>query len=255
MPTPTIVDLFEAGVHFGHKKERSHPKAKEFIFTLKDGVYVIDLDKTTAYLGEALTYLKKQISDGKTVLFVGTKRQAKEMVKNAAEALSMPYVTKRWLGGTLTNFETVQKSIKEMEKLEERTKSPEFEALTKKEKKIIQDKLTKLQGIFEGLRQMKYLPDALFVLDAAHEKLAVSEANKMNIPVVATCDTDANPENIDYSIPANDDAAKSVDLIMNQVSAVLKENKTVKEEPAQKAETEVKKVKKPRKTPAKKEKQ
>lgn len=254
MPTPTIVELFEAGVHFGHKKERSHPKAKEFIFTLKDGVYVIDLDKTTACLAEALSYLKKQISEGKTVLFVGTKRQAKEIIKSTAEALAMPYVIKRWLGGTLTNFETIQKSIREMEKLEERTKSPEFEALTKKEKKIIQDKITKFQGVFEGLRQMRHLPDALFILDAAYEKLAVAEANKINIPVAAICDTDANPENIDYPIPANDDAAKSVNLIMNQVLAMLKGSQDSQKElktevPVKKEET---KVEKPRKIAAKK---
>lgn len=218
---PTLMEMLEAGVHFGHKKERSHPRMKDYTFALREGVFVIDLEKTRDALKSALDFLKKENDLGKTILFVGTKRQAKEIVQKVAEKAGMPYVTKRWLGGTLTNFETVRRSIKEMERLEVQTKSTEFEALTKKEKKIITDKLTRLENTFTGVREMKNLPDAVFVVDANREKWAVEEAFKMEIPVVAMADTDADPSKITYLIPANDDAAKSIELVMAEVQSVL----------------------------------
>jgi len=218
---PTITELFEAGVHFGHKKERSHPRAKEYIFILREGVYVIDLEKTRDYLEKALNYLKREVSSGKIILFVGTKRQAKIIVKKVAENLGMPYVIKRWLGGTLTNFETLKRNISELERLENQTKSSEFELLTKKEKKLITDKLTRLQETFGGVRLMKNLPDVIFIVDCAREDIAVAEANIMEIPIVGTCDTDADPSKINYPIPSNDEANKSIEMIMSLVEEAL----------------------------------
>jgi len=229
---PTLVELLEAGSHFGHKKERSHPRAKDYIFTLREGIYVIDLEKTQNYLEKALEFLKRQKSSGKTILFVGTKRQAKELTKKVAQDLGMPYVTHRWLGGTLTNFETIKRSLQELERLENQTKTPEFEVLTKKEKKIITDKMARLQITFEGIKGMKNLPDVVFAVDAAKESGVIAEANRMEIPVVAICDTDANPDKITYPIPANDDAPKSIEILMNLVDKTLQENhgEVVKEE-------------------------
>ncbi len=244
---PTLVELLEAGSHFGHKKERSHPRAKDFIFTLKEGVYVIDLDKTRDYLEKALDFLKRQASSGKTVLFVGTKRQAKDIVKRVAENVHMPYVTHRWLGGTLTNFETIKRNLTELERLENQTKSPEYEALTKKEKKIITDKLNRLKIIFEGIKELKNLPDAIFIVDAHKESGVIAEANRMEIPVVAICDTDANPDKINYPIPSNDDAPKSIEMIMGLIEKELKSEEVKKEEKVkEKASEEEEKEEKPK---------
>jgi len=214
---PTLVELLEAGVQFGHKKQKSHPKAQEYIFTLREGVYVIDLEKTAAYLERALDFLKKEINLGKTVLFVGTKRQAKDITREVAESLNMPFVTHRWLGGTLTNFETLNRSLKTLEKLTNEMNSPEFESLTKKEKKMINDKVAKLELMFGGVKDMKRLPDALFIVDGKGEEIAVKEAAIVEIPCIAICDTDVDPSKITYPIPANDDAPKSLNFIMNIV--------------------------------------
>ena len=250
MPMPTLVEMVEAGVHFGHKKERSHPRAEDYIFTLREGVYVIDLDKTRDYLEKALEYLKGEVRSGKTILFVGTKRQAKIIVKSVAEKTGMPYIIKRWLGGTLTNFETIKKNLQELERLENQTKSPEFEALTKKEKKLINDKLGRLLDTFDGVRLMKNLPDVIFIVDCAREDIAVAEANIMEIPIVGTCDTDADPTKITYPIPANDEAAKSIAMIMNLVKTALLEEigaKPVKEKvEIVEPKTEPKEEKKPK---------
>lgn len=236
MKNPTLVELMEAGVHFGHKKERSHPQAKDFVFTLREGVFVIDLDKTVIYLEKAIDYLKKEINLGHTILFVGTKRQVKDIVKETAMSLGMPYVTKRFLGGTLTNFETIKKNLSILEDLENKTKSPEFAELTKKEKKIITDKLERLLATFEGVRSMKSLPDVIFVVGAKKENIAITEADKMAIPIIAICDTDADPRKINYPIPANDDAPKSVELIIN----IIKDSLAVKSQPDIKKEADKK---------------
>lgn len=242
---PTLVELLDAGVHFGHKKERSHPRAKEFIFTLREGVYVIDLEKTQDLLKEALEYMKRQLSSGKTILFVGTKRQAKDLVRKTAETLSMPYVTHRWLGGTLTNFDTIRKSLLELEKLENQIKSPEFDALTKKEKKLITDKMERLEITFSGIKEMKTLPDVVFVVDANKEAGVIAEANIKEIPVVALCDTDANPDNITYPIPANDDAPKSLEMLMGVIEKELKGSKEQEIEEEGKKEEKISEPKKP----------
>lgn len=251
---PKLLELLEAGVHFGHKKERSHPKMKDYTFSLREGVFIIDLDKTKELLKEALDFLKKEVEAGKTVLFVGTKRQAKEIVQKTAEAAGMPYIVHRWLGGTLTNFETVRKSIDEMARLEAQIKSPEFNSLTKKERKVVGDRLEKLRVVFGGVKDMKNLPDIIFVVDAHKEKLAVDEAAKMGVKVVAMCDTDANPAGIDYIIPANDDATKAIELVMAEVDSVMSVKKVVKKEEKEIVKEEKVEAKKTEKEEVKKEK-
>lgn len=221
---PTLTELLEAGAHFGHKKERSHPRAKDFTYTIRDSVYVIDLEQTVARLEKAIEYLKKQVEAGKTVLFVGTKRQAKGAVKKTATGLGMPYIVERWLGGTVTNFETINKSLKQLTKLEELVKSEEFGKYTKKERSRIEEKIIKLNSIFEGIREMKYLPDVLFVVDAAHEDVAVLEARKIGMPIVGICDTNANPDLINYPIPANDDSEKTIALILGAIESGVKDS-------------------------------
>jgi small subunit ribosomal protein S2 len=250
---PTLVELLEAGTHFGHKKQRSHPRAKDYIFTLREGIYVIDLEKTQEYFKRALEFLKRQISSGKTILFVGTKRQAKEITKKVAQNLGMPYVTHRWLGGTLTNFETIRKNLQELERLENQTKTPEFAALTKKEKKLVTDKLERLQITFSGIKEMKNLPDVVFAIDANKEAGVIAEAKRMEIPVVAICDTDANPDKITYPIPANDDAPKSIEILMKVVEDEL--GSTKYEEKKEETESKTSKEEKPEKKSAKPSKQ
>ena len=225
MPTlnmPTLSELLEAGAHFGHKKERSFPKAKKFTYTIRDSVYVIDLEKTLEGLTSAINKLQELFQEGKIILFIGTKRQAKEAVKKTAESLKMPYVVERWLGGMLTNYETINKSLKQLEKLEELTKNPEFQKYTKKERKRIEEKIAKILSTFGGLRKMIKLPDALFVVDTAEEKVAVLEARKMEIPIIGICDTNANPDLVDYPIPANDDSEKTINLLLNKIAESLK---------------------------------
>lgn len=219
---PTLTELLEAGAHFGHKKERSYPRAKKFTYTIRDSVYVIDLEQTVRRLAEAVDYLKKQIAAGKTILFLGTKRQAKEAVKITAQSLDMPYVVTRWLGGTLTNFETISKSLGQLSRLEELMKSEDFGKFTKKERKRIEEKRARLNLIFEGLRKLKALPDIIFIVDTAKENVAVLEAKRMEIPIVGICDTNANPDLIDYPIPANDDSQKTIELIMGKIAEVKK---------------------------------
>ena len=218
----TLTELLETGAHFGHKKERSFPKAKKFTYTIRDSIYVIDLEKTIEQLKKAIQFLRKTIQDDKTILFIGTKRQAKEAVKKTAENLNSPYVVERWLGGTLTNFETIAKNLKQLEKLEELVKSQEFQKYTKKERKRIEEKMEKMLGIFGGVRKMTKLPDVLFIVDTAREDVAVKEANKMEIPTVGICDTNANPDLIDYPIPANDDSEKTIVLLMSKIEEELR---------------------------------
>ncbi len=225
MPTlsmPTLGELLEVGAHYGHKKERSFPRAKKFTYTIRDSIYVIDLEKTIEQLKKAIEFLQKAIQNGKVILFVGTKRQAKDAIKKTAQDLKMPYIIERWLGGTLTNFETINKSLKKLTELEELTKSEDFAKYTKKERKRIEEKKARLEAIFEGLKNMSKLPDVLFVLDTAKENVAVLEAKRMNIPIVGVCDTNANPDLIDIPIPANDDSQNSIKLILSKIEEGLK---------------------------------
>lgn len=240
---PTLTELLEAGAHFGHKKEKSFPRAKQFIYTIRDSVYVINLEKTLEQLEKAIEYLKKEIGAGKTVLFVGTKSQAKEIVKNTALNLHMPYMVERWPGGTLTNFETIRKSLKTLASLEEQIKSPEFAKFTKKERKRIEEKSAKLNLVFEGIKDLNSLPDALFVVDTARELVAVLEARKVNLPILGVCDTNANPDLIDIPIPANDDSQNTIKLLLNQIEEGVKGKKEIKEIKETKEVKEIKEIK------------
>lgn len=222
---PTIEEMFEAGVHFGHKKERSHPRSKKFVFTIRNGIFVINLEKTLDLLKEAMEYLSKISKEGKTILFVGTKRQTKKIVEEVAKKCGMPYVSYRWLGGTLTNFETVRKSIKHLEELEKEKESEEYKVYTKKEKLKLDEEITKLHQTFDGILEMKNMPDCLFVVDAAEEDNAINEARIKEIPVVAVCDTNANPNKVDFPIPANDEAAKSIEMMVNLAQEAILDSK------------------------------
>lgn len=225
MKLPTLKEMVEAGVHFGHKRERSCPKAKKYVFCLRDGIFIIDLEKTSDLLKSALEYLEKSAKEGKTILFVGTKNLAKKTVTESAKKSGMPYMTERWLGGTLTNFETIRRSIKYLKDIEDKKNSEEYNNYTKHEKAKLDEEIEKLHRTFDGIIAMDKLPDVLFVFDAEEESNAVKEAKKRNIPIVAVCDTNANPDLVDYPIIANDEALKSIELIMNLVTDAVLEGK------------------------------
>lgn len=222
---PSLKDLMAAGVHFGHKKERSHPKSRVYTYVLREGIYIIDLQKTQEALEQALKAVSEMAKQGKTILFVGTKPQAADLVKSAAEAAGMPYVTHRWPGGLLTNFETVLQNLKQLETLEAQLASDEATNMTKKEKRVMGDKVAKTAETLGGLRNLRRLPDAMFVVDVVAEATAIAEAYRLGIPVIGLCDTNANPEKIDYPIPANDDARKAIELITTLISQAISANK------------------------------
>jgi small subunit ribosomal protein S2 len=213
MSVPEIKEMLEAGVHFGHLTKRWNPKMRKFILTEKNGIYVIDLAKTQDCLTKAIDAVKKIRHSGKSVLFVGTKKTIKDCMKEEAVRCGMYYVTERWLGGMLTNFSTVKKSIKRLEEIEKMEADGLFKEITKKEVLSLNKERAKLEGIFSGIRNMKTLPGALFVVDSEHEEIAVHEANRLRIPVFAIVDTNSDPDKVAYPIPGNDDAIKSVGLL------------------------------------------
>ena len=218
MPVPEIKEMLEAGVHFGHLTKRWNPKMKKFILTEKNGIYVIDLSKTQECLNKAIEAVKRIRHSGKSILFVGTKKTIKDCMKEEATRCGGFYVTERWLGGMLTNFSTVKKSIKRLEDIEKMETDGLFNELTKKEVLSLNREREKLQGIFSGIRNMKTLPGALFVVDSEHEEIAVHEANRLRIPVIAIVDTNSDPDKVAFPIPGNDDAIKSVGLLTRVIS-------------------------------------
>lgn len=215
MVTDTLKQLLEAGVHFGHQTKRWNPKMTPYIFGQRNGIYIIDLEKTVAKLTEACNFLREIVSKGETVLFVGTKKQARDAVVSESGRCGMLYVTERWLGGLLTNFSTVRKSIKRMKELEDMKKDASFDALTKKEKASLDKELVKLRKNLVGVAEMKKLPGAVFIIDPKKEETVQREAKRLGIPVVALIDTNSDPEQIDYPIPGNDDAIRSIRLIVS----------------------------------------
>lgn len=217
--------LLETGVHFGHRTQRWHPKMKPFIFTERNGIHIIDLQQTITRLGEAYNAVRDCIAEGGSVLFVGTKRQAQPSVAEQAERCGMPYVNRRWLGGTLTNWRTIRRRIERLIQLEDRRDIGEFDQLSKREALAIERQIAKMNGRFGGIRSMEVLPDMLFVIDVRREKIAVDEANKLNIPVVAVVDTNCDPTPIDYLIPANDDAIRAIKLIVTKMADAVLEGK------------------------------
>ena len=224
MATVTMKELLEAGVHFGHQVRRWNPKMKEYIFGERNGIYIIDLQKTQKMFRDALQYVTNMVAEdrGKTVLFVGTKRQAQDAVREEAERAGMYYVNQRWLGGLLTNFQTVQKSIKRLKDLEAMQTDGRYEKLTKKERIKLDRERLGLDKTLSGIKSMSRLPDSVFVIDVRKEEIAVAEANKLGIPVIAVVDTNCSPEGVDYVIPGNDDALRAVRLFASRIAdAVL----------------------------------
>ena len=225
MDTELIKQLLEAGSHFGHNRARWNPKMKRFIFGERSKIYIIDLERTVEFLNKAREFLKGVASKGETVLFVGTKKQAQDVIYEAAQRTGMWFVKERWLGGTLTNFKTIRNSIKRLKEIETMEKDGTFDAITKKEKAILTKEMEKLKKNLQGIVEMKKMPGALFVVDAKREEIAIKEARKLNIPIVAIIDTNADPDMINYPIPANDDAMRSIKLITELVTSSIMEGK------------------------------
>ena len=230
MDTELIKQLLEAGVHFGHHVSRWNPKMGKFIFGERSKIYIIDLEKTVDLLNKAREFVRDLASKGGTVLFVGTKRQAQDIILSEAQRSGMYYLKDRWLGGTLTNFKTIRNSIKRLEEIETMQKDGTFDAITKKEKAILTKEKDKLRKNLQGIVNMKKMPGALFIVDARKEDIAVKEARKLSIPIVAIIDTNADPDLIDYPIPANDDAMRSIKLITGLITDSIIEGRKKFEE-------------------------
>ncbi len=241
----TNQELMEAGVHFGHLTRKWNPKMSEYIFMENNGIHLIDLNKTMKCLDEATFALKNIVRSGRKIMFVATKKQAKDIVKTEAVRLNMPYVTERWLGGMLTNFATIRKSLKKLAQIDKMLKDESFENLAKRERLMIGREKAKLEKLLGGIADLNRLPSALFVVDVKREHIAVAEAQKLNIPVFAMVDTNSDPTDIDFPIPANDDAFKSISIIINHVSKSIEEGlmerKKDKDDAAMKKEEEEKK--------------
>lgn len=225
MVSVTMKELLEAGVHFGHQTRRWNPKMKEYIFGQRNGIYIIDLQKTIKIFKEALQFLKSVAEEGKMVLFVGTKKQAQEIVKEWATKCECCYVNQRWLGGLLTNFQVIRNSIDRLIELQEMREDGRWELLSKKEQSKLEKVYRKLEKNVGGLKNLTELPGALFVIDASKEVIAISEAKKLKIPIVAIVDTNGDPEGIDYPIPGNDDAVRAIELFTSKVAEAIIEGK------------------------------
>lgn len=221
MPTYTMRQLLEAGVHFGHHTRRWNPKMKQYIFGVRNGIHILDLEQTAPMLGRALEAVRDVTANGGRVLFVGTKRQAQEKVKEAAEKCGQYYVNHRWLGGMLTNYKTIRASIKRLRELETQSQDGTFDKLTKKEALMRSRDLEKLERSLGGIKDMGGLPDAMFVIDVEHERIAITEANKLGIPVIGVVDTNSSPEGVDYIIPGNDDAIRAVQLYLGAMGDAI----------------------------------
>src|SRR5215510_5367679 len=216
-------ELLEAGVHFGHQTKRWNPKMKEYIFGERNGIYIIDLQKTLKMFKEASKFVTELTSSGKTILFVGTKRQAQDAVAEEANRAGMPYINSRWLGGLLTNWVTVQKSVKRLQELDDMSTDGRYELLPKKEVIKLERERKHLQANLAGIKTLKRLPDALFVIDSNKEQIAVREARKLGIPVVAVVDTNCDPSEVDYVIPGNDDALRAIRLFTSKIAESIAE--------------------------------
>jgi small subunit ribosomal protein S2 len=225
MSVISMKQLLEAGVHFGHQMRRWDPKMKPYIFTNRNNIYIIDLQQTVKLVQVAYNFVREISSNGGNILFVGTKKQAQESIKNEAERCDMFYVNYRWLGGTLTNFSTIRKRVKRLFELEEMEDNKMFEILPKKEVIILKREKKKLERVLIGIKNMEKLPAAIFIVDPKKEKIAVAEAIKLSIPIVAIVDTNCNPEEIDYVIPGNDDAIRAVKLISSVMADAVLEGK------------------------------
>ncbi|MCD6358627.1 MAG: 30S ribosomal protein S2 [Dehalococcoidia bacterium] len=229
--TFSIKQLLEVGAHFGHQVGRWNPKMKNYIFTQRNGIHILDLQQTEPLLNKACEFIRDIASQDKDILFVGTKRQAQESIVQEAMRSGMPYVNQRWMGGTLTNFKTIQSRIDYLSQLEDRKENGEFEQLPKKEALKLEKKILKMERTMGGLKKMTEYPGALFIIDTPREKIAVAEANRMKIPVVAIVDTNCDPDVIDYPIPANDDAVRTIKLIAAKMADAIIEGRATQELP------------------------
>jgi len=225
MSVVSMKQLLEAGVHFGHQVRRWDPRMKPYIFTERNNIYIVDLQQTVKLIDVAYDFVRDISSKGGKVLFIGTKKQAQESIKNEAERCNMFYVNYRWLGGTLTNFDTIRKRVKRLLELEKMESDNMFEVLPKKEVISLKREKEKLQKVLNGIKDMQKLPDVIFIADPKKEKIAVAEANKLSIPIVAIVDTNCNPEEIDYVIPGNDDAIRAVKLLSSVMADAVIEGK------------------------------
>ena len=225
MSVVAMKQLLEAGVHFGHQTRRWDPRMAEYIFQARNGIHIIDLQKASKKIDEAYEFIKEQVEEGKTVLFVGTKKQAQECMKEAAVKSGMYYVDQRWLGGMLTNFDTIQKRIQRLKDLEKMEQDGTFDVLPKKEVILLKKEMEKLEKNLGGIKEMDKLPGVIFLVDPKKERIAILEAKKLNIPVVGIVDTNCNPQELDYPIPGNDDAIRSVSLIADVMANAIIEGK------------------------------
>ena len=239
MPSVSMRQLLEAGVHFGHQTRRWNPKMRPFIFAERNGIHIIDLAQTVTHLESSLAFVRETVGRGEYVLFVGTKKQAQEPVAQEATRAGQPYVNKRWLGGMLTNFTTIKKRIALLEQLEARQQAGDFERMSKKEAAKLTDEMNKLSLTVGGMRKMKRVPGAVFIVDPHRERIAVTEANKLEVPVVATGDTNVDPDEIDHIIPANDDAIRSIRLLCQLIADACLEGQQERAARAVEVEPEV----------------
>jgi small subunit ribosomal protein S2 len=224
--TVTIKELLEAGAHFGHQTSRWHPAMKKYVFTKREGIHIIDLEQTADMLARACQFAQDVAAEGGTILFVGTKKQAQEAIEQEAQRCGMYYVNQRWLGGVLTNFATIQARIDQLVRLEDQKSRGDFERLPKKEALKLEEEILRLNRQMGGFKEMTSLPNALFIVDPIKEKIALAEARRMGIPVIAIVDTNCNPNEIDYPIPANDDAIKAIRLVCTKIADAIIEGKT-----------------------------
>ena len=228
MSTASLIELLEAGVHFGHQTQHWNPKMKQYIYGARNGIYILDLRKTSDLLDAAYEAVREYAAKGRNVLFVGTKKQAAEVVAEEAKRVGAYYINRRWLGGMLTNFETIRGRVNKLRELEDFMASGHAEKLPKKEQAQLSRQLSKLSKTLGGIKEMRGLPDIIFVVDQAKEDIAIAEANKLNIPVICLADTNANPDGINYVIPGNDDAIRSIKLITSKLADAVEEGKTLK---------------------------
>ena len=232
----SIKSLLAAGAHFGHQTSRWNPRMKRHIFAARNGIHIIDLEQTADMLNKASEFVRDLVAKGENVIFVGTKRQAKDVVEEEAKRCGMPYVNQRWLGGMLTNFATIQSRIDYLVRLEDRRSRGELERLPKREALLLEKEISHLNRLLGGVKEMTDIPGALFIIDPVKERIAVAEGIKVGVPLVAIVDTDCNPDEIDHPIPANDDAIKSVKLLCSVIADAVLEGKQAREEAAEPAE-------------------
>ena len=226
MKEVTLSDLLKSGAHFGHQTSRWNPKMAPYIFTVRNNIHILDLEKTRSQLVKAMEFAKDVAAKGGSVLFVGTKRQSKQAVRDAAIACGMPYIVTRWLGGTFTNFRTIQKTIKKMERYETLKMNGELESnYTKKERLLVERELVKMKTLFEGIKDLRKLPEAVLIFDVNYDDIALTEAKKSNVKIIGVVDTNSNPGGIDYPIPSNDDAIKAIQFVAEAMSAAISEGK------------------------------